>query len=100
MDRVMSTALNLQPELLDLLSTASLTIAIKQADGPARVRQLPPDEELEVGDNGSASVGDVCDDCFVAQKERGMIQEVGSMRGKPLALLFAAGRHRAATCCN
>jgi len=47
MDRVMSTSLNLAPDLLNLLAAACVVIAAKQVDGPvSNSRALPTDSDL------------------------------------------------------
>lgn len=43
MDRVMSTGLQLAPDLLDLLAVGCVIIAARQVDGPAGMPPLPPD---------------------------------------------------------
>lgn len=48
MDRVMSTSLQLAPDLLDLLAVGCVVIAAKQVDGPGAgaAPGLPPDADL------------------------------------------------------
>jgi pentatricopeptide repeat domain-containing protein 1 len=47
MDRVMSTSLQLAPDLFDLLAAACVVVAAKQADGPGAAPALPAGADVE-----------------------------------------------------